>query len=452
MMLTPLVKRQLRIFAVLTVIALGLGLFKYARVPAMAGLGVYDVQVTYSDASGLYPKALVTYRGVQVGRVESLEVSDGASVAMLRIDDEHEVPSDAVAELHSTSAIGEQYVDLVADVGASPSYLSDGDEIPVERTVEMPQISPVLDSLNDLLASVPREATRRVLDQAAEGLGGAGPDLGGVIDATSSLVTEAQSRLTETTSLISALEPVLETQRDLRGETVGYSRSLAEFTEELAARDADVRSLLSQGPGGVREAAQLVQQLQPTLPLLVKNLTTNAEVLNTYLPQIESALVAYPATLARLQSAVNPREAQGDVNLDLRATFNDPPACSEGYLPPTERRSPSVTTTREVDRLAHCDVAPGDPRSVRGARNLPCPQGTGRGPTPAACGLTFGSGVWPAGSPRSDSRSVESDEPSRTAGRRVSATGRGSGTNGATADTTGAGTWQRLVLAPLGLS
>lgn len=438
MILTPFVKTQLRIFAVLTAIALGLGLFKYAQVPKMVGVGVYDVTAQYRDASGLYPQAAVTYRGVEVGRVQSLEIEDGTSVATLRIDDQHEIPQNAVAELHSTSAIGEQYVDLVAAPGTGGPHLRDGSVIPIDRTVEMPQISPVLDSLNALLASVPEDATRRVLDQTAEGLEGAGPELGSLIDASTSLVDEAQLRLQETTSLIAAVEPVLRTQVELRGRTVGYTTNLAALADELAARDVDLRALLAQGPGGLKQAQQLIDQLQPTLPMLLENLTTNARVLNTYVPQIKHGLVAYPVTLARLQSAVNPRAAQGDVQLDLRASFNDPPACSEGYLRPTERRSPSVSTTRDVDTLAHCTVPTSNPRSVRGARNLPCPQGDGRGPTPASCGLRFPAGVWPEGS-----RPVAYDL--------TVADAEGDGPQRGVSAPTDSDAWLMLVLAPLGL-
>ena len=39
MVLTPLIKRQLRIFALLTVLALFLAMVVYARVPAMLGVG-----------------------------------------------------------------------------------------------------------------------------------------------------------------------------------------------------------------------------------------------------------------------------------------------------------------------------------------------------------------------------------------------------------------------------
>lgn len=439
MMLTTLIKRQLVIFLALTLGAVGLALFGYARVPALMGIGVYEVRVEYPDSSGLYPKARVTYQGVKVGEVSSLEVESGGAVATLRIDNEYQIPRGAVAELHSTSAIGEQYVDLVPVAGrvdgeaTDDAYLEDGGVIPAERTVAMPQITPVLESVNSLLESVPQGRTRRVLDQVDEGLGGAGPDLAQVIDSTDLLLSEAQRQISATTSLIQRAEPVLRTQQDLRDETVGYASSLASFSTELADRDRDLRALLAAGPGGLRAASGLVEELQPTLPLLVTNLTTNAEVLNTYLPQIQEGLVYYPVTVARLQTAIIPRAEVGDVNLDLRLNVNNPPACSEGYLAPSERRDPSVKRFRNVDLLAHCDVPDSSPRSVRGARLLPCPQGPGRGPLPSSCGLRFGEGVWPE-----DEQQSAFSEALRGTGDSSASQGRRDG-----------GSWKVLVLGPL---
>lgn len=398
MLLTPLIKRQLRIFAVLAAVALGLAFIKHANVPAMIGVGVYDVQVDFADASGLYPKASVTYRGVRVGLVSDLEVSDDGAVATLRIDNDAEIPAGATAELHSTSAIGEQYVDLIPppEARGKGPFLSHDARIPRERTVEMPQITPVLDSVNRLLESVPKKETRRVLAQIDDGLGGSGPELNELVDSTGKLLTEAQAGIDATTSLIAALEPVLGTQQDLGDETRAYADALDDVTGELARdNSADLRALLESAPGGLDAATATVKDLQPTLPMLLHNLTTNAQVLNTYLPAIRQTLVVYPATIARVQSAVNPRAEQGDVQLDLRAALNNPPSCLPGYLPPKERRNPRATDTRDVDVLAHCEIAPDHPTAVRGARNLPCPQGTGRGPLPEACGLTFRGGLWP---------------------------------------------------------
>ncbi|TWG91556.1 phospholipid/cholesterol/gamma-HCH transport system substrate-binding protein [Nocardioides sp. J9] len=396
MLLTPLIKRQLRIFAVLAVVALGMAFFNYARVPAMLGIGVYDVSVEFADASGLYPKASVTYRGVKVGIVSDLEVSDAGAVATLRIDNGTDIPADVRAELHSTSAIGEQYVDLVHEGDVTGDLLAQGASIPRERATDLPQIAPVLDSLNRLLESVPREETRAVLAQVDDGLGGTGPELNELVQSSATLLAEAQTNVRATRELISALQPVLETQRDLGPSTRSWADSLDDVTAELARDDsADLRALLADGPGGLDAATGAISDQQEVLPMLLANLTTNAEVLNTYLPELRQTLVVYPATVARVQSAVNPRAEFGDVQLDLRGTLNDPPTCITGYVRPDQRRSPSRLTTRDVDHLAHCKIAPDNPAAVRGARNLPCPEGDLRGPLPASCGLEFGTGVWP---------------------------------------------------------
>jgi len=260
-----------------------------------------------------------------------------------------------------------------------------------ENSVTMPQIGPVIDRLNKLLDSVPKQQTADVLSQVNDGLGGAGRDLGDVVDSSSRLVSAAQARLSDTHDLIAALEPVLRTQSGLRSQTLGYASALEGFTGALSKHDKALRGLIAAGSPGLASANGLIADLQPHLPQLLGTLATVGSVLHTYLPNLTQVLVVYPATVARLQAAVNPRAAEGDVQLDLRATVNDPPSCITGYLPASARRVPGDTTVRAVDGEAHCAVANADPRSVRGDRNLPCPNSSARAALPAGCGLRFGS-------------------------------------------------------------
>ncbi|RJS46697.1 MCE family protein [Nocardioides cavernaquae] len=444
MMLTPLIRRQLRVFVLLTVVCVGLTTVVYARVPQQMGIGVYDVSADFTDASGLYPRAMVTFRGVKVGTVSALELDGEGARATLQLDSDAEVPSDAVAELHSTSAIGEQYIDLVP--GKSTSYLEHGAVIPPARTREMPQISPVLDKLNGLLKSVPTDKTRRVLEQLDEGLGGSGDDLGGVIDSTSEIIAAASAELDSTTSLIATLQPVLATQQAQMGHTQAYADALASFTTELAAHDAEFRDLLASSPQDLRTLRGVVGDIRPTLPKLLKNTTTDARVLNTYLANLEQILVVYPATAARLQSTVNPRAAQGDVQLDLRGNLDAPRHCTEGYLGTGQRRSPADGSVRAVDGTAHCKLAKSAPSSVRGARNLPCPNSSARAALPAGCGLTFGSSAR-----GSSGRPVMADLAALMLGAEGLDGAHGTPLTG-TAMTEGDSAWQSLVLGPLGLA
>jgi phospholipid/cholesterol/gamma-HCH transport system substrate-binding protein len=66
-------KIQLAIFSVIAVLALALMSLHFMKLPAkMFGVGRYTVTVELPQASGLYGSSNVTYRGVEVGRVESV--------------------------------------------------------------------------------------------------------------------------------------------------------------------------------------------------------------------------------------------------------------------------------------------------------------------------------------------------------------------------------------------
>ena len=71
-MIDRLTKIQLAIFAVVTVITLTIMAIFYLRLPATFGIGTYRVSADFVAGGGLYKNANVTYRGVAVGRVESV--------------------------------------------------------------------------------------------------------------------------------------------------------------------------------------------------------------------------------------------------------------------------------------------------------------------------------------------------------------------------------------------
>lgn len=115
MMLTRFIKNQLIIFLVLTVLALlGLGLY-YLRLPSVAGVGQYQLKVDLPAAGGLYRTANVTYRGATIGKVTAMEPTESGARATLSIADKFKIPVDATANVHSVTAVGEQYVDLVSE-------------------------------------------------------------------------------------------------------------------------------------------------------------------------------------------------------------------------------------------------------------------------------------------------------------------------------------------------
>ena len=72
-MLTRLIKLQLVVFTVLTVIALIVLGWYYLRFPSLAGVGQYTLKAELPRSGGLYRTANVTYRGITIGKVTDIE-------------------------------------------------------------------------------------------------------------------------------------------------------------------------------------------------------------------------------------------------------------------------------------------------------------------------------------------------------------------------------------------
>src|SRR6201997_3927956 len=171
--LTPFIRLQLAFFATLTVVALGVLGFYYLRLPTVAGVGQYKLYADLPASGGLYRTANVTYRGIQIGKVTDVQPTERGARATMSIDDRYKIPVNAIANVHSVSAVGEQYLDLVS---AGPpgqyvnQYLASGQTI-TKGTVP-DEVGPALDTANHGLAVLPKEKIETLLSEAAQAGGG----------------------------------------------------------------------------------------------------------------------------------------------------------------------------------------------------------------------------------------------------------------------------------------
>src|SRR5882757_4100177 len=112
-MLDRLSRIQLTIFAIVTVVCVGAISAFYLHLPSAVGIGSYHVTADFKAGGGLYQNGNVTYRGVTIGRVESVGLTNDGVVADMRLNTNTPVPDNVTATVKSVSAIGEQYLDLV---------------------------------------------------------------------------------------------------------------------------------------------------------------------------------------------------------------------------------------------------------------------------------------------------------------------------------------------------
>src|ERR1700755_3670680 len=98
MYLNRRVRIQLVILSVIALVALAVMALHFVKLPAMLfGVGRYTVKMELPQAAGLYGTGNVTYRGSEVGRVESVRLTDAGVEAVLSLTSGVHIPSDLQA-------------------------------------------------------------------------------------------------------------------------------------------------------------------------------------------------------------------------------------------------------------------------------------------------------------------------------------------------------------------
>ena len=384
-MLTRFVRIQLAIFSIVGIIGLVVMVVWYMQVPTLLGIGKMTVTLELPATGGLYRFSNVTYRGVQIGRVTAVGLTSNGTQATLALDTSPNIPADLKAEVLSISAVGEYYVDLRPKNDSAP-YLHDGSVIPMSQTTLPQPIGPVLDQSNELIKSIPTGKLSTLLDETYKGFNGAGYDFGSLFDSSAQLSHDINGVSDQVQSLTQDTGPFLDAQAQTADSIRTWARSLAGFTGQLNKNDPQFRSLLERGPGAFDEASQLLNQIKPTLPVLLANLQTIGQIGVAYHASIEQVLVLLPPFTAAVQSFLPTKTITGLPTGAFNLIISDPPACTVGFLPPSQWRSPADTRTVDTPDGLYCKLPQDSPIGVRGARNYPCQERPGkRAPTVEIC-------------------------------------------------------------------
>ncbi|CAM3056262.1 MCE family protein [Mycobacterium intermedium] len=385
------VRLQLAVFTVIAVGVLAVTFLHFVKLPAMLfGVGRYTVTVELPESGGLYDTSNVTYRGFEVGRVDSVRLSQTGVEAVLSLKSGIDIPSDLKAEVHSQTAIGETYIELLPRNATSPP-LKDGDKIRVADTSVPPDINELLSAANTALEAIPHDNLQTVVDESYTAVGGLGPELSRLITGTSTLAIDARKNLDPLVSLIDHAPAVLDTQNHSSDAITAWAAQLAAVTRELQTHDDAVAGVIVNGPPALAETTQLVERLQPTLPVLLANLVSVGQVALTYQNDIEQILVVFPMAVAADQAGVvanlNTKQPYRGQYLSFNLNLNLPPPCTTGFLPAQQQRGATFedSPARPPGDL-YCRVPQDSMLNVRGARNIPCETVPGkRAPTVKLC-------------------------------------------------------------------
>jgi phospholipid/cholesterol/gamma-HCH transport system substrate-binding protein len=351
--------------------------------------GPYKVTLVLPESGGIFPNAEVTERGVTVGKVGSMELSDGNVIVELEIEHENKIPADVHATVAKLSAVGEQYVDLAPQSAGGP-YLEDGSVIKAEDATVPLDDAEFLLNLDKLVNSVDQDNLATVIEELGKGFTDLGPSLQRLIDNGNLLTEAAIQSLPAQLALIDDSKTVLDTQREVSAEFKAWAASFATFSDQLRVSDPDLRAVFDNGVKASRELTSLLKDNQSVLPTLLGNLVTFNRIQAVRLPYVRATLELFPA-LTAAGFYVTP----GDGTAHFGQVNDDYKPCDAGYSSTRLRgNNDDGNTPSDWGGPANLDAychGPGSQTSdFRGARFIPRPDNANVTNSDSYSGPTYG--------------------------------------------------------------
>jgi phospholipid/cholesterol/gamma-HCH transport system substrate-binding protein len=369
-MITKRTKIQLMVFVLITLLGVSYVGARYAQLDRLVLDDSYQVAAHFGESGGVFTGAEVTYRGVTVGRVSKMELTDEGVDVFLDIENKHDdIPADTRALVGNRSAVGEQYVELQPESNGEP-YLKEGSEIEKSQTAVPITTTKWLTSTKELVDSVGQDDLRTVVSEFGQAFNDGGEDLTRLIDSSTSFIDTANENFALTKKLIRDSNVVLETQLDKASAIRSFARDLALLSDTLVSSDPDLRRVIENGSATANQLRTFLEENEVDLGRLINNLVTTNEVVVKHIDGIRMMMILYPYAVAG-GFIVNARH--GDV---YNAHFGlilqqEPHVCTQGYDEP--RRDPNRMEDRDnapMDMDARC-TEPAAQSNARGAQHAP---------------------------------------------------------------------------------
>ena len=270
----------------------------------------YTLTARFDNLKGLLKGDDVLIAGVRVGTVSQTRLAGRQAEAVLTIEPNVRIASDAVAMVATSSLLGSNHLEVTVGSPDAPQ-LEPGAVIKTKDTVDMNEVIAKLGSLGDRL--------EQVAGQIGQTFGG-GPG-GNLFTKVDKLVTENGPKITETVSNLQEITTKIRSGEGTLGRLVNDSK----LHDELLASVSDIKTAATDARSFVSNAQSLLDQVKAgkgALGTLIYDEQTGNEIKVTAknLRELSDKLNGGQGTLGKLMSDDSLyREAQGTLRKVDRA-------------------------------------------------------------------------------------------------------------------------------------
>jgi virulence factor Mce-like protein len=220
---------------------------------------------------GLEPGSEVVFRGVQIGRVSTIELVDDKAKVTLLITPSFKVPADTTATIEPINLFGAEQVSLTStghNADAGP-YLAPNAQF--ARAEDSDSLGDLFAAATPLLQKIDTNNLSTVLGELAQASQGEGPEIARSIGAG--------------TQLASLLNSTLSAQENALDSFAQFAQAVAPDANGLNSVSSQVNAALPAFNGEVADYQKLLNSVIPFANDL-------ASLLSTYRPDIDTILTA----------------------------------------------------------------------------------------------------------------------------------------------------------------
>lgn len=306
-------RRNIRI-GMAAILAAAIVVGGYFVVTTTAAANRKHIVAYFENSNGVFVGDDVRIRGVNVGRIESIEPEPTRVRVGMWIDDQYNIPADVKAAILSPTLVASRAIQLTPPY-ISGAQLADDAVIPEDRTavpIEFDDFRDQLEKLTDTLQPTEPGGVSTLgefVNVTADNLRGQGPairdaiiKLSGTVSALGDHSEDTFTSIKNLSMLVSALQGSTDLIRQL-------NQNLASVTGALADDDNEVGNAVRDLNGVVGDVQAFVAENREGLGTTIDTLASVSQAAQDSIGDLEQLLHIAPTTLANFINIYQP--AQG---------------------------------------------------------------------------------------------------------------------------------------------
>ncbi|OMC31900.1 MCE-family protein [Mycobacterium sp. GA-1841] len=245
-----------------------------------------------SDRAGLVmnPEAKVKVRGVQVGKVGSIEsLPDGRAALHLEMNpaELRLIPANVTADIASSTVFGAKFVDLVPPSNPEgtiePGRVLQGDHVTVEINTLFQQLTRVLDKIDPVKLN-------ETLGAISSAFSGRGEKMGQTVTDFEALLAKLEPSLPNLSHDIDAMAAVSDAYGDAAPDLLKTVDNTNHLSDTIVDEQKNLDTFLVSMIGLADVGNDVVGGNQPALSKTLNLLAPTTDLLNEYAPGLKCAL------------------------------------------------------------------------------------------------------------------------------------------------------------------